>query len=592
MQVRTVVSYLLNQAETFVPDMIAGLVAAHGQLVAAVPGGVVRATSTPAGEVAVIIGGGSGHYPAFAGLVGQGLAHGAAMGHVFASPSTNQIRQVATAAASDSGVLLSYGNYAGDVLNFNQAQEQLRLRGIPTRTVVVTDDIASAPPSELGKRRGLAGDLMVFRAAGWAASQGRSLDEVWTLASRANDRTRTLGVAFSGCALPGAQAPLFTVPAGRMAIGMGIHGERGIEECPLPTADELAHLLVDRLLAERPDHDGEHDLTRVAVILNGLGSVKAEELFITYKGVAQDLAAAGLTVIAPEVGEFATSFEMAGVSLTITWLDDELEQAWISPATAAGYRRGAQSSAAISRREKPAPAAPHRSAEQAAPTQPPISAGSAETAVLLRDVLVAIEATIDVHVQELGRLDSLAGDGDHGIGMQRGAHAAVRAAELAVTAGSGAALTLKNAADSWADESGGTSGALWGVGLAALADHLLEDPVTPAAVAAGVSAAARAVVSAGGARLGDKTLLDALIPFSERLTELVFAGESLTDAWQAAAERATTAAAATRDLIPKIGRARTHAGQGLGDADPGAVSLALAVTAAAEILHARKGSSS
>jgi dihydroxyacetone kinase len=591
MQVRPLVSYLLNQADTFVPDMIAGLVAAHSELVAAVPGGVVRTTPTPAGEVAVVIGGGSGHYPAFAGLVGEGLAHGAAMGHVFASPSANQIRQVATAAASDSGVLLSYGNYAGDVLNFNQAQEQLRLRGIPTRTVVVTDDIASAPRAERGKRRGLAGDLMVFRAAGWGAGQGRSLDEVWAVAARANDRTRTLGVAFSGCALPGAQEPLFTVPAGRMAIGMGIHGEHGIDECALPTAAELAHLLVERLLAERPDDDGG-DLTRVAVILNGLGSVKAEELYITYKGVAEELAAAGLTVIAPEVGEFATSFEMAGVSLTITWLDDELEQAWISPATAVGYRRGAQSFAAIGRGEERAPAAHPRSAEQAAPTQLPVSAESARTAVLLLDVLVAIEATIDVHVQELGRLDSLAGDGDHGIGMQRGAHAAVRAAELTVTAGGGPALTLKNAAESWADDSGGTSGALWGVGLAALADHLVEDPVTPAAVAAGVSAAAQAVGSAGGARLGDKTLLDALIPFSERLTELVSTGESLSGAWQDAAERATAAAAATSDLIPKIGRARTHAGQGIGGPDPGAVSLALAVTAAAQILHAKKGNGS
>ena len=585
-------SYLLNQAETFVPDMIAGLVAAHDELVAAVPGGVIRASATPAGEVAVVIGGGSGHYPAFAGLVGPGLAHAAAVGHVFASPSANQIRQVATAAASDSGVLFSYGNYAGDVLNFDQAQNQLRSQGIPTRTVAVTDDIASAPNSERRKRRGLAGDLTVFRVAGWASGQGRSLDEVWTLASRANDRTRTLGVAFSGCTLPGAPAPLFTVPAGRMAIGMGIHGEPGIEECPLPTADGLARLLVDRLLAERPDDAGGQGLNRVAVILNGLGSVKTEELYITYKSVAEYLSDAGLTVIVPEVGEFATSFEMAGVSLTITWLDDELEQAWISPATAPGYRRGAQSSPASRRREQPATPAPDQSAGVTAPAQKPVSAASAATAVLLRDVLTAVRDTIDAHVEELGRLDSLAGDGDHGIGMQRGAHAAVQAAEQAVAAGVGAAATLRDAAEMWADRSGGTSGALWGVGLAALADHLLGDPVTADAVAAGVSAAAQSVASAGGARLGDKTLLDALLPFSERLSELVAAGESLTAAWQDAAERATAAATSTRDLVPQIGRARTHAGKSVGVPDPGAVSLALAVTAAASILHLRKASSS
>ncbi|MDQ1572000.1 MAG: D-erythrulose 4-kinase, partial [Actinomycetota bacterium] len=334
-------SYLLNDPVEFADELLDGFVAANSALVRRVTGGVVRASRTPSGQVAVVIGGGSGHYPAFAGLVGQGLAHGAAMGNVFASPSAQQIYSVAKAAAGDAGVLFSYGNYAGDVLNFDQAQARLIAEGIPCRTVTVTDDIFSASEAEHEKRRGIAGDFTVFRAAAWAAERGRTLDEVWALASSANDRTRSFGVAFSGCTLPGFDEPLFTVPAGRMAVGMGIHGEPGIEERDIPSAHDLAQLFVSRLIEERPASIADNRGARVAVILNGLGSVKYEELFVTYRTVAQRLAAAGIEAVEPEVGELVTSFEMAGASLTLTWLDAELEEAWTSPAYTPAYRKGA-----------------------------------------------------------------------------------------------------------------------------------------------------------------------------------------------------------------------------------------------------------
>ena len=219
---------LFNDPNDFVADMSRGLSLAAARWVRAVPGGVVRSTRVPAPTVSLVIGGGSGHFPAFSGLVGPGLAHGAAMGNVFASPSTKQILSVARASDQGRGVLFSYGNYAGDVLNFDQAQEQLRAEGIDTRTVVVTDDIFSAPADEIDRRRGIAGDLAVFKIAGAAAEAGLDLSEVERLAASANDRTRSIGVAFSGCTLPGADAPLFTVPDGRMAVGLGIHGEPGI----------------------------------------------------------------------------------------------------------------------------------------------------------------------------------------------------------------------------------------------------------------------------------------------------------------------------------------------------------------------------
>ena len=573
-------SYLLNDPAEFADEMTDGFVAANAALVRRVEGGVARRTRTPAGQVAVVVGGGSGHYPAFAGLVGRGLAHGAAMGNVFASPSAQQIRTVARAVASDAGVLFCYGNYAGDVLNFDQAQERLRADGIACRTVTVTDDVSSAGEGERHKRRGVAGDLVVFRAAAWAAEQGRSLEDVAALASRANDRTRTLGVAFSGCTLPGAREPLFTVPAGRMAVGMGIHGEPGLEETSMPTADELAELLVARVLAERPEPADDQHGARVAVILNGLGSVKSEELFVTYRRVASLLDGAGLSVVAPEVGELVTSFEMAGVSLTLCWLDDDLEAAWTAPAEAPAYRRGTVE-----------PLAHGETATEDVATDdvlPTASARSRQAARMVVSALRAVAGTVDENADELGRLDAVAGDGDHGIGMRRGAAAALRAAQRAAEAGAGAGTTLRTAGDAWADRAGGTSGALWGAALRALADATGDDTRPDAAgVASGVRSAAETVARLGKVTAGDKTMLDAIMPFAEQLRRRVAEGAPLADAWRAAAGTATAAAEATADLLPRAGRARPHAERSLGTPDPGAVSFALAVTAVGGVLDDR-----
>src|SRR3954452_21231993 len=336
---------LWNDPAAFADEMIDGFVAANGRYVRRVVGGVVRSTVVPAGQVAVVIGGGSGHYPAFGGLVGQGLAHGAAMGNLFASPATQQVESVARAAENGGGVLLSYGNYAGDVLNFDAAQDRLRAAGIACETVTVTDDVSSASLEEKHKRRGIAGDLTVFKAAAAAAEAGYDLPEVVRVARLANERTRSFGVAFTGCTLPGATEPLFTVPDRRMAVGMGIHGEPGIDETDIPTADELAELLVNRLLEELPEGRDTARGARVVPILNGLGSVKYEEMFVVYRRIAQLLEAAGLELVDPHVGEFCTSFDMAGTSLTLFWLDEELERLWNAPVDTPAYRKGSVSAA-------------------------------------------------------------------------------------------------------------------------------------------------------------------------------------------------------------------------------------------------------
>ena len=262
---------LYDDPASFAEDMVEGFVAANPGYVRQVPGGVVRARRARRGKVAVVTGGGSGHYPAFCGVVGPGFADGAVIGNIFTSPSAEDAYSVGRAADNGAGVVFSFGNYAGDNMNFGLAVERLEREGIRAHNVVVTDDVASAPAEEHAKRRGVVGDFVVFKVASAAAEEGYSFDEVVRVAEHANDRTRSLGVAFDGCTLPGQDHPLFEVPAGRMGLGLGIHGEPGVSERDMPSASELAKILVDGLLAEAPETGGT---PRVAAILNGLGATK------------------------------------------------------------------------------------------------------------------------------------------------------------------------------------------------------------------------------------------------------------------------------------------------------------------------------
>lgn len=326
---------LYNDPANFREELIEGFVAAYGRYVRRVPdaSGVMANDAPRPGKVALVIGGGSGHYPAFCGYVGPGLAAAAVMGNVFAAPSAEQIYRVTKAVASDAGVLYCYGNYSGDVLNFDMAELRCQEEGIDVRTVRVTDDVASAPRGQEEERRGIAGDFFVFKIAGAAAARGDSLDEVERLARKANMRTRSFGVAFGGCTLPGQSVPLFTVEPGRMELGLGVHGEPGVQSSHMRPAHEIADLLLDTLLADAPSDAG----TTVAVLLNGLGATQYEEMFVLYKDVHRRLVAEGLSPYKPIVNEMVTSLDMAGCSLTLCWLDDELTALLDAPCASAAY---------------------------------------------------------------------------------------------------------------------------------------------------------------------------------------------------------------------------------------------------------------
>ena len=570
-------TYLINSASAFAQEAVDGFVAAHPQYVAAVHGGVVRSAQVPQGQPALVIGGGSGHYPAFAGWVGPGMGHGAPCGNIFSSPSGSQVYSVARNAENGGGVIMGFGNYAGDVLHFGAAAEKLRAEGVDVRIIKVSDDIASNSQENHRDRRGIAGDLPVFKIAGAAIEAGADIDEAERIAWKANDATRSFGLAFDGCTLPGAEEPLFHVEEGRMGVGLGIHGEPGIRDLPMGSAAEVADLLFEGAMEEVPDSHREGG--RVAVLLNGLGTVKYEELFVVYGRLAERLDDAGLVPVHPEVGEFVTSLDMAGLSLTVVFLDDELEEHWTAPVDTPAYRRGEPAGLT------PLQAHPPRR-EFYTPGAEPVPEATEESQALAKDLQGVLELfgeVITAHEEELGRIDAVAGDGDHGQGMALGSRGAVEAGRRALQRGAGARTLLVHAGTAWAESAGGTSGALWGAALTAAGGALSDESAAEdAAKTAALVRAVDAVRRLGGAEPGDKTMIDAAVPFAETLEREFGSCNDLFASVSAAAVAAKAAAERTGELTARLGRSRVLGDKSLGTPDPGAVSFAMLMEVLAE----------
>jgi phosphoenolpyruvate---glycerone phosphotransferase subunit DhaK len=310
--------------------MVDGLEAAFPGQISLTPSrrGIVATARAEARRVGVVTGGGSGHEPAFFGYVGPGYADGAAIGNVFASPSATPIVEVAARVDRGDGVLFVYGNYEGDVMNFEMAEELLAERGIRVLHLAVTDDLASAPASERARRRGVAGAVFVLKCGGACADEGAPLDDVHAAAAHANERTRTVGVALGPCTVPAAGRPTFDLPEGMMDVGMGVHGEAGLSRRDLASADEVADELLTLLLAElQPDGP-------VRVLVNTLGATPLMEALVVLRRVARRLDELALPLDRAHIGEYVTSLEMAGLSLTLVALDDELSRLLDAPARA------------------------------------------------------------------------------------------------------------------------------------------------------------------------------------------------------------------------------------------------------------------
>jgi phosphoenolpyruvate---glycerone phosphotransferase subunit DhaK len=330
---------IMNKGEAAVDEMLEGILAAHPKHLRRAetnPRAIIALNGPRAGKVGLVIGGGSGHEPTFLGFVGKGLADAAAIGNVFASPPPDPVMECAKAASGGAGVLFMYGNYAGDVMNFDMAAEMLAMDDIEVRTVLTTDDVASAPRDKRETRRGVAGNFFIFKAAGAACDLMLPLDECGRIARKANDHTYTMGVALGPCSLPQTRKVNFDIGADDMEIGMGIHGEPGIARGPLKSADLIVDDMLDRIFAEMSPRRGN----RVAVLVNSLGSTPLMELYIMNRRVKQRLDDLGIVVHATWVGHYCTSLEMAGASITLLHLDNELTQMLDHPCDCAMFRVG------------------------------------------------------------------------------------------------------------------------------------------------------------------------------------------------------------------------------------------------------------
>jgi dihydroxyacetone kinase-like protein len=322
---------LINAPESFVNETVEGIIAAYGDRVKLLDGDHrVLLTNYPVqpGKVGIVTAGGSGHLPLFLGYVGKGMLDGCTIGNVFASPSAQKMVDTIKACNFGSGVLCLYGNYGGDKMNFDLAQETCEFDDIPTRSVRACDDVASAPKAEAGKRRGVAGLVYAFKTAGAAAEQMMTLDEVTEIAQRTLDNTRSMGVALSPCIVPEVGRPTFSINDDEIEVGMGIHGEPGIEVRKMMTADEVAETLLGKILEDMPLAAGDE----VSVMINGLGATPLEEKLIVYRKVSMMLKELGVSVFMPHIGEFATSMEMAGLSVTVFKLDAQLKELLRAPA--------------------------------------------------------------------------------------------------------------------------------------------------------------------------------------------------------------------------------------------------------------------
>jgi len=315
---------IINNPANFVEESIDGLIKSHPDIYALASDNnkVITRSKKASNKVGIVTGGGSGHLPVFTGYVGEGFLDACAIGSVFASPSVEQMVSAIKNADNGNGVLCIIGNYGGDVMNFEMACEMVESEGIKTKKVIVADDIASASEQEKSKRRGIAGMIFVFKIAGAIAETGASLEEVFNTAAEANVNIRTLGVALSPCILPEAGKPTFQIGDNEIEIGMGIHGEPGIKREKLKPANDLVDDLYKRIIEDSKLSDNDE----VAIMINSLGATPLEELYIVSKRMNENLLKSNIKITKTYVGRYATSMEMAGMSITTFKMSDNLKK--------------------------------------------------------------------------------------------------------------------------------------------------------------------------------------------------------------------------------------------------------------------------
>lgn len=579
---------IINRPETMVMEMCSGIANAHPELEFIQKYKIIKKKDIDNNKVSLISGGGSGHEPAHAGYVGKGMLDAAVCGDVFASPSQVQVYQALKATASSKGTLMIIKNYSGDMMNFKNAAFLAAEDGIQADYVKVEDDIAVQDSLYTVGRRGVAGTVFVHKCAGAAAEKGKDLQEVKRIAQKAADNVRSLGFAFSSCTVPAAGKPTFEISDGEMEFGVGIHGEPGIRREHIVTADELAERIVPALLDELKIDDEE-----VSVLINGFGSTPLQELYLFNHSVAKVLAAQGVRTYRVFVGNFMTSIDMLGASVSLLKMDDELKEMLDVPSEAPGFRVAGPA-------EKPVYTEIMYGAEDN--TNVSFKADTAKMSKIpngkkidLDEMVYLVDKMAEIIIeneQPWCELDSHAGDGDFGQSVAKGFRQVKREwgdvtenhkDNIGDFIGAVSMIIMENC--------GGASGPIWGSAFRSAGKSAgNKKELTVEEFATMLQAAVEGVQATGersfgrGAVVGDKTLIDALVPCADEWKVCASEDCDLAASFTRAAKKAVEGAAATAEHVAHMGRAGTVGERSIGYPDAGAYALGQIFTELAELI--------
>ncbi|KVK40045.1 dihydroxyacetone kinase [Agrobacterium deltaense] len=551
---------LINNPATVVRDMLEGVVALSPATVLLADENVVIRSGLLDPEkrrVAVLSGGGSGHEPAHAGYVGAGMLTVAVAGDVFTSPSTDAVLAGIRAAAGPAGALVIVKNYTGDRLNFGLAAELARAEGIPVEIVVVADDVALKETVPDDRRRGIAGTVLVHKLAGAAAEQGLPLQEVTRIAREAAGKLSSMGISLGSCTLPAVGRPGFVLGDAEIEVGLGIHGEQGVRRMSIASADELVKLVLETIEADGRLKSGD----RVALLVNGLGSTPPMELAVVARSAVTHLEAKGVVVERAWAGTFLSALDMPGFSLSVMHVDDAMLNLMDAPTDAGAWPRGG----AVNRNR----VLPSAGVEKSVTAEIRITAAGER----LRSAAERVARALIVAEPKLTQLDSVTGDGDLGTSMVRGAEAILALPGESFADVSGGLAAMANA---MRKAIGGSSGPFYATGLMRASRHLagIEKP-TAQQMAEAFVAAVLAVSELGGARPGDRTMIDSLHPAAETFRDKLAAGASADEAWRSASAAGIAGAEATASMKPRLGRASYLGERAIGHPDAGAVAVSI-----------------
>jgi dihydroxyacetone kinase len=584
---------IINKPEDVVLEMCKGMVLAHPELNLIEKYKVIKKEQINKNKVSIISGGGSGHEPAHAGYVGKGMLDAAVCGDVFASPSQIQIYQAIKETASDKGTLLVIKNYSGDMMNFKNAAYLAEEDGIQVDYVKVDDDIAVQDSLYTVGRRGVAGTVLVHKIAGAAAERGYDLPKVKEAAENAIANVKSIGFGLTSCTVPAKGTPTFEIAEDEMEFGVGIHGEPGIRREKIISADELAERTVTSLLKEVGIEDGNGE---VAVLINGFGSTPLQELYLLNHSVIRELSRRNVTIARTFVGNYMTAIDMAGASISVMKLDENLKSLLSEECDTPALKIKGEVPAVTYDEIIGTAEAPKVSYE--VQTNKEYSVVT-ENRLTLNNIIFMVDQMSECIIRNevpFCELDSHAGDGDFGMSVAKGfKQLKAEWHEILENKSNDIGNFLEGCSIVIMEHCGGASGPIWGSAFRAAGKNTeSKTELTLTELAEMVQASVKGIQATGersfgrGAVVGDKTLIDALVPYADALTSSAVEGESLKYALVKAAEVAVEGAKSTEQIVARMGRAGTVGERSLGYPDAGAHGLGVIFTELAQVMQENK----